>query len=300
MWSSYLCTHAHPSFVKLVHFITCLVQAVRSLTRRRSLSPTSTHTSLSPQPSARIPSPVLPLDPVSSQAPLPQCSYSPLAPSVIPALPLSSTSLLVKSSEGSTIGEYKFETPAQAIRHQEEVGFLAAFTVFEPENTPEQQLIEGLQIQIEVNPHFWPVLEQQYGNLGEIPGTGGAIVREFYYIHYLQHKYPQVVVNYPNPVNPSLHSERDLLDVGLCQCQYLDPEATQAHLDQYSQYTYNDTESDFGAPKEQDFTIHSPHPSAGLTPVLVPETLSVRSGENTLQGATSRSATPSQERQSQS
>jgi hypothetical protein len=45
------------------------------------------------------------------------------------------------------------------------------FAVFEPENTPEQRLIEGLQIQIEHNPHFWPILEQEYGNLGEIPGT---------------------------------------------------------------------------------------------------------------------------------
>jgi hypothetical protein len=177
---------------------------------------------------------------------------------------------------------------------------LAAFTVFEPENTPEQRLIEGLRLQIEANPHFWPVLEQQYSNLGEIPGTGGAIVREFYYVHYLQHEYPQVVVNYPNPINPSLHSEQDLLDVGLCQHQYLDPEAAQVHLDQYSQYTYDNSESDFGAPEEQDFTIHSPHLSAGLTPVLVPETLSVRSGKNTSQGATSQSAPPSQEGQSQS
>jgi hypothetical protein len=49
-----------------------------------------------------------------------------------------------------------------------------------------------------------------------------------------------------------------------------------------------------------NFTIHSPHPSAGLTPVLVPETLSACSGENMSQGATSQSASPSQERQSQS
>jgi hypothetical protein len=208
--------------------------------------------------------------------------------------------LLVESSEGSTKGKNKFDMPAQAIRHQEEAEFLAVFAVFKPANTPEQQLIEGIRLQIEANPHFWPVLEQRYGNLGEIPGTGGVVVREFYYTHYLQHKYLQVIVNHPNPVNPSLHSERDLLDVGLHQCQYLDPEAAQAHLDQYSQYTYDDSESDFGAPEEQDFAIHSPHPSAGLTPVLVPETLSAHSGENTSQGATSRSTTPSEERQSQS
>jgi hypothetical protein len=210
------------------------------------------------------------------------------------------SSSLIESSEGSTNGKNEFETPAQAIRHQEELEFLAVFAVFEPPNTPEQRLIEGIRLQIEANPHFWLVLEQRYGNLGEIPGTGGAIVREFYYVHYLQHEYPQIIVNHPNPVNPSLHSERDLLDIGLRQCQYLDPEATQAHLDQYSQHTYDDSESDFGAPEEQDFTIHSPHPSAGLTPVLVPETLSAHSGENTSQGATSRSTTSSQERQSQS
>jgi hypothetical protein len=228
---SYLCTHAHPSFVKLVWFITHLVQAVRSLTRRRSSSPISMHASLSPQPSTRAPSPVLPVEPIGSQAPLPQRSLSPPAPSALPASPLSSSCSLVESSKGSTIRDNDFETPAEAIRHQEEADFLAAFAVFEPENTPEQRLIEGLRLQIEHNPHFWPVLEQRYGNLGEIPGTGGAIVREFYYVHYLQHEYPQIIVHYPNPVNPSLHSKRDLLDVGLRQRQYLDPEAAQAHLD---------------------------------------------------------------------
>jgi hypothetical protein len=189
--------------------------------------------------------------------------------------------------------------PAEAIHHQREAEFLAAFAVFEPENTPEQRLIEGLRIQIEHNPHFWPILEQRYGNLGEIPGTGGAIVREFYYVHYLQHEYPQIVVNHPNPVNPSLHSERDLLDVGLQQRQYLDPEAAEAHLDRYSQHTYDDSESDYGAPEEQDFTIHS-HPSAGLTPVVVPETLSAHSGENTSQSSASWTTAPSQEGQGQS
>jgi hypothetical protein len=174
------------------------------------------------------------------------------------------------------------------------------FAVFKPANTPEKRLIEGIRLQIEANPHFWPVLEQRYSNLGEIPGTGGVVVREFYYTHYLQHEYPQLVVNHPNPVNPSLHSERDLLDVGLCQHQYLDPEAVQAHIDQYSQHTYDDAESDFGAPEEQDFTIHSPRLSAGLTPVLVPETLSAHSGENALQSSASRSTASSQEGQSQS
>jgi hypothetical protein len=243
---------------------------------------------------------VLPLDPVGAQAPLPQRSYSLPAPSAFPASPLSSSSSLVESSKGSTIGENEFETPAQAIRNQEEIEFLAAFAVFEPADTPEQRLIEGIQIQIEANRHFWSILEQRYGNLGEIPGIGGAIVRDFYYTHYLQHEYPQVVVNYPNPVNPSLHSERDLLDIGLHQRQYLDPEAAQEHLDQYSQLSYDDNESDYGAPEEQDFTIHSPHSSAGLTPVLIPATLSAHSGENATQGTASRTTTPSEERQSQS
>jgi hypothetical protein len=243
---------------------------------------------------------VLPVEPVGSQAPLPQRSLSPPAPSALPASPLSSSCSLVESSEGSTIGDNNFETPEEAIQYQWEAEFLAAFAVFEPENTPEQRLIEGLRIQIEHNPHFWPILEQRYGNCGEIPGTGGAIVREFYYVHYLQHEYPQIIVNNPNPVNPSLHSERDLLDVGLQQRQYLDPEAAHEHLDRYSQFTYNDSESEYRAPEEQDFTLHSPHPSAGLTPVLVPATLSAHSGENASQGSASRPTTSSQERQSQS
>jgi hypothetical protein len=91
----------------------------------------------------------------------------------------------------------------------------------------------------------------------------------------------------------SLHSERDLLDEGLAQRQYLDPAAAEAHNKHFSQHTYDDSESEYGAPEDQDFTIHSPHPSAGLTPVLVPETLSAHSGKNASQSATSRPATPS-------
>jgi hypothetical protein len=243
---------------------------------------------------------LLPVEPIGSQAPLPQRSLSPPAPSALPALPLSSSCSLVESSEGSTVGENTFETTEEAVHFQREAEFLEAFAVFEPENTPGQRLVEGLRIQIEHNRHFWPILEQRYGNLGEIPGTGGAIVREFYYIHYLQHEYPQIIVNNPNPVNPSLHSERDLLDVGLRQRQYLDPEAAAEHLDRYSQHTYDDSESEYGAPEEQDFTLHSPHLSAGLTPVLVPATLSAHSGKNASQSSALRATTSSQERQGQS
>jgi hypothetical protein len=98
----------------------------------------------------------------------------------------------------------------------------------------------------------------------------------------------------------SLHSERDLLDEGLARRQYLDPEAAEAHNERFLQHTYDDSESEYGAPEEQDFTIHSPHLSAGLTPVLVPETLSAHSGENATQSTAPRSTTPSQEGQSQS
>jgi hypothetical protein len=69
--------------------------------------------------------------------------------------------LLVESSEGSTVGENTFETPAEAVHFQREAEFLEAFAVFEPENTPEQWLVEGLHIQIKHNRHFWPILEQQ-------------------------------------------------------------------------------------------------------------------------------------------
>jgi hypothetical protein len=177
--------------------------------------------------------------------------------------------------------------------------FIEQFAVFEPQNTPAQRLIEGIRLQIEANRHFWPVLEHHYGNLGVIPGTD-TTVRDFYYIHYLQHEYPQIIVNHPNPINPSLHSERDLLNKGLAQRHYLDPAAAEAHLERFSQHSYDDSESDFGAPEEQDFTIHSPHPSAGLTPVLIPETLSAHSGENMSQSSASWTTAPSQERQSQS
>jgi hypothetical protein len=216
--------------------------------------------------------------------------------SAIPVSPASSSSLLVKLSEGSTIGKNKFETPEAAIHARLEEKFIEQFAVFEPQDTPEQRLIEGIRLQIQANRHFWPILETHYGNLGVIPGTD-TIVRDFYYTHYLAHEWPQIAAI---PQLRSLHSERDLLDEGLAQHQYLDPEATQAHLDHSLQFTYDDSESDFGAPEEQDFTIHSPHPSAGLTPVLVPETLSAHSGENASQSTASRPATSSQERQSQS
>jgi hypothetical protein len=174
--------------------------------------------------------------------------------------------------------------------------FIEQFTVFEPQNTPEQRLIEGLRLQIQANRHFWPVLENRYGNLGVIPGTD-AIVRDFYYTHYLAHEWPQIAAI---PQLRSLHSKRDLLDEGLAQRQYLDPAAAEAHNKRFSQHTYDDSKSDYGAPEEQDFTLHSPHPSAGLTPVLVPKTLSVQSGENDSQSSASWTTAPSQEGQSSS
>jgi hypothetical protein len=209
---------------------------------------------------------------------------------------VSSSSSLVESSEGSTIGENEFETPEAGIRAQLEQEFIEQFVVFEPQNTPEQRLIEGIRLQIQANRHFWPILENRYGNLGVIPGTD-TIVRDFYYTHYLAHEWPQIAAI---PQLRSLHSKRDLLDKGLAQRQYLDPAAAEAHNERFSQHSYDDSESEYGAPEEQDFTLHSPHPSAGLTPVLVPETLSAYSGENTSQSSTSRPAASSQERQSQS
>jgi hypothetical protein len=237
---------------------------------------------------------VLSIDSVGLQAPIPQRSYSLPASSAIPVLPASSSSSLVDSSEGSTIGENEFETPETAIRARLEEEFIEQFVVFKPQNTPEQRLIEGLRIQIQANRHFWPVLENRYGNLGVIPGTD-AIVRDFYYTHYLAYEWPQIAAI---PQLRSLHSEHDLLDEGLAQRRYLDPPAAEAHNERFSQHTYDDSESDYGTPEEQDFTLHSPHPSAGLTPVLVPETLSAYSGENTSQGSTSRPTASSQERQS--
>jgi hypothetical protein len=237
---------------------------------------------------------VLSIDSVGLQAPIPQRSYSLPASSAIPVLPASSSSSLVDSSEGSTIGENEFETPETAIRARLEEEFIEQFVVFKPQNTPEQRLIEGLRIQIQANRHFWPVLENRYGNLGVIPGTD-AIVRDFYYTHYLAHEWPQIAAI---PQLRSLHSEHDLLDGGLAQRRYLDPPAAEAHNERFSQHTYDDSESDYGTPEEQDFTLHSPHPSAGLTPVLVPETLSTYSGKNTSQGSTSRPTASSQERQS--
>jgi hypothetical protein len=209
---------------------------------------------------------------------------------------VSSSSSLVESSKGSTIGENKFDTPEAAIRAHLEEEFILQFAVFEPQDTPEQRLIKGIRLQIQANRHFWPVLENRYGNLGVIPGMD-AIVRDFYYTHYLAHEWPQIAAI---PQLRSLHSERDLLDEGLAQRQYLDPAAAEAYNEHFSQHTYDDSESEYGAPEEQDFTLHSPHPSAGLTPVLIPETLSAHSGENTSQSSASRPAASSQERQSQS
>jgi hypothetical protein len=67
------------------------------------------------QPSSRAPSLVTLIEPVGSQAPIPQRSYSPPASSAIPVSPASSSSSLVESSEGSTTGENEFETPEAAI-----------------------------------------------------------------------------------------------------------------------------------------------------------------------------------------
>jgi hypothetical protein len=191
---------------------------------------------------------------------------------------------------------HDIETPNAAIRARLEEEFIEQFTVFEPQNTPEQGLIEGIRLQIQANRHFWPILEICYGNLGVIPGTD-TIVRDFYYTHYLAHEWPQIAAI---PQLRSLHSERDLLDEGLAQRQYLDPAAAEAHNERFSQHSYDESDSDYRTPEEQDFTLHSPHPSAGLTPVLVPETLSAYSGENVSQNSASRPTASSQERQGQS
>jgi hypothetical protein len=209
--------------------------------------------------------------------------------SAIPVSPASSSSSLVDSSKGSTIGENEFETPDAAARARLEEEFIEQFAVFEPQNTPEQRLIEGIRLQIQANRHFWPVLENRYSNLGVIPGTD-AIVRDFYYTHYLTHEWPQIAAI---PQLRSLHSEHDLLDEGLAQRRYLDPAAAEAYNEHFSQHSYDNSESDYGAPEEQDFTLHSPHPSAGLTPVLIPETLSVQSGENDSQSSASWTTAPS-------
>jgi hypothetical protein len=140
---------------------------------------------------------------------------------------------LVEASEGSTIGENEFETPEEGIRARLEEEFIAQFTVFEPQNTPEQRLIKGIRLQIQANRHFWPILEIRYSNLGVIPGTD-AIVRDFYYTHYLAHEWPQIAAI---PQLRSLHSERDLLDEGLAQRQYLDPAAAEAHNECYGRST---------------------------------------------------------------
>jgi hypothetical protein len=95
--------------------------------------------------------------------------------SAIPVLPLSSSSSLVELSEGSTIGKNEFETPQAAIRARLEEEFIEQFAVFEPQDTPEQRLIEGIRLQIQANRHFWPILENHYGNLGVVPGTDATI-----------------------------------------------------------------------------------------------------------------------------
>jgi hypothetical protein len=209
--------------------------------------------------------------------------------SAIPVSPASSSSSLVDSSKGSTIGKNEFETPDAAARARLEEEFIEQFAVFEPQNTLEQRLIEGIRLQIQANCHFWPVLENRYSNLGVIPGTD-AIVRDFYYTHYLTHEWPQIAAI---PQLRSLHSEHDLLDEGLAQRRYLDPAAAEAYNEHFSQHSYDNSESDYGAPEEQDFTLHSPQPSAGLTPVLIPETLSVQSGENDSQSSASWTTAPS-------
>jgi hypothetical protein len=136
-------------------------------------------------------------------------------------LPLSSSSSLVELSKGSTISKNKFETPQAAICARLEEEFIEQFAVLEPQDTPEQRLIEGIRLQIQANRHFWPILENHYGNLGVVPGTDTTI-RDFYYMHYLAHKWLQITVI---PALRSLHSERDLLEEGLAQRCYLDPEA---------------------------------------------------------------------------
>lgn len=232
---SYLCTTVHPSFVKLVRIITRLIQAYQAITRRRSTpSPTPTITSLH----------------------IPPRTPSPPAPSTFPISPVSSTTTLDQPSEGSTVGHNDYleaplyiDTPEWLDNDLPEEDRIQGEDIEELD--AEEQEVEGIRAQIRRESLFYLELQDRFGENGEVPGTGGWTVRDFFWVY--------LAAVHANPLPaPSIYSERDLLGD-----------------------SSSDDES-YGAPEEQDFSISTiplVHPSAGQTPAH--SNTSLNGGEDT-------------------
>jgi hypothetical protein len=251
-----------PVFVKLVRIISRLIQALRSIGRRRAIpSPPSDHLSIHVHILPRPPSPIRISVPeyldLPSEIIFRTPSPSPFGPRTPPDSPLSSSSTLegYEPSEGSTVARNDFEEPPprrpdtlpsegdfeglENDFHEEEGDLQLAET---HETWLEYQEIEGIRSRILTDRVAYLQLVETFGEFGIVPGTGDWTVRDFFPVYLLAAQRSTSPIHIP----PSLYSERDLLG------------------DQSST-----SEESYGAPEEQDFTISTiplVHPSAGHTP----------------------------------
>jgi hypothetical protein len=257
---SYPCTIVHPSFVKLVSIISRLVQAYRTIRRRRS-HPSSTHASLEVHVPTRTPSPI-PRTP------------SPPAPSHLPISPLPSLSTLndhtpnvSQQSLVSTLIEEEY------IFEEDEGEELSPAAV---------QFAEHINSEIRRNRFLYHLLERDFGGPGGYIGTSPFRVHDFYLTHFLTHEWTgEGNVN----IRPALYSERDLLH----------PHETREHEYEHSAHS-SSSSSSLAGPDDPNL-VNTPSQSSYFTAVVVEPTLSsteVNSGENQAESSASRPESPSQ------
>jgi hypothetical protein len=149
----YPCTTVHPSFVKLVTIISCLIQAYHMFRRRRS-SPSSTHASLEVHV------------PTCTPLPIPR-TPSPPVPSRLYITPLSSSSTLVNSRESliSTVGGNDYE---EAVPPRPDTPLPPGDFDFESEDEEEElppaavQFAEHINSKIRANQFFIPPLRKRF------------------------------------------------------------------------------------------------------------------------------------------
>jgi hypothetical protein len=195
---SYPCTIVHPSFIKLVRFITCLVQALHNLRRQQVLSsPASLHIHIPPH----TPTPICISVPEYSRLPSPfeirTPSPSPFGLRSPPDSPLSSTTTLegYEPSEGSTVAWNNFEEPPLQrpdsfngghfeIPQTDDLDFIdeeGELQITETQETfLEYQVIKSIRSRIVSNRLSYLQLVQTFGEFGVVPGTGDWVVRDFF------------------------------------------------------------------------------------------------------------------------
>ena len=144
--------------------------------------------------------------------------------------------------------------------------------VGEPIADFEREIILEFQTQIRHNHFFYHTLVAQYRETGIIPGTD-LEVNHFAIHHQVAYQLNEFQQH---------HIHQVLECAQCCQSLYSESDLLEPTSD----------EEDYADASDQDWTLLTPHPSAGITPVASSLTI-INSGENQMQGTTQRPTTPS-------